>query len=170
MSVSHTIQSPLPYRLLCCKLVCMPALQSFPAIYEEPVIRHIHHSTHKLDDLASRIAAHFRDSFVCGEEVVGTKDGTPMACRVIAVHEAPPVEGLLHMHQALLLCLAWLCCATALQLLPDALHTVLSMLCLCSAGALLGTDVLYCKSCRLCCACHACSVHQQGCRTAFRVD
>lgn len=74
----------------------MSALQQFPAIYEEPVIRHIHHSTQKLDDLAGRIAAHFRDSFVCGEEVVGTKDGTPMACRVIAVHEAPPVEGLLH--------------------------------------------------------------------------
>ena len=77
-------------------MVFMPGLQQFPAIYEEPVIRLIHHSTHKLDDLAGRIAAHFRDSFVCGEEVVGTKDGTPMACRVIAVHEAPAVEGAAH--------------------------------------------------------------------------
>ncbi|DBA80639.1 TPA: hypothetical protein ACH3X1_007887 [Trebouxia sp. C0004] len=65
----------------------------FPAIYEEPVMRHIHHSTHKLDDLAGRIAAHFRDSFVCGEEVLGSKDSTPTPCRVVAVHEAPPVEG-----------------------------------------------------------------------------
>ena len=80
---------------VCHQLMCMSTLQQFPAIYEDPVIRHIHHSTHKLDDLAGRIAAHFRDSFVCGEEVVGTKDGTPMACRVIAVHEAPPVEGVL---------------------------------------------------------------------------
>ncbi|DBA68705.1 TPA: hypothetical protein ACH3X2_013498 [Trebouxia sp. C0005] len=65
----------------------------FPAIYEEPVMRQIHHSTHKLDDLAGRIAAHFRDSFVCGEEVLGSKDSTPTPCRVVAVHEAPPVEG-----------------------------------------------------------------------------
>ena len=66
----------------------------FPVIYEEPVMRHLHHSTQKLDDLAGRIAAHFRDSFVCGEEVLGTKDGTPTPCRVIAVHEAPPVQGM----------------------------------------------------------------------------
>ncbi len=65
----------------------------FPAIYEEAVMRHIHHSTHKLDDLAGRIAAHFRDSFVCGEEVLGSKDSIPTPCRVVAVHEAPPVEG-----------------------------------------------------------------------------
>ena len=65
----------------------------FPVIYEEPVIRHVHHSTHKLDDLSGRIAAHFRDSFVCGEEVLGTKDGMPTPCRVVAVHEAPAVEG-----------------------------------------------------------------------------
>ena len=57
-------------------------------------MRLIHHSTHKLDDLSGRVAAHFRDSFVCGEEVLGTKDGTPTACRVVAVHEAPPVEGM----------------------------------------------------------------------------
>lgn len=66
----------------------------FPAIYEEPVIRLIHHSTHKLDDLSGRIAAHFRDSFVCGEEVLGTKNGMPTPCRVVAVHEAPAVEGM----------------------------------------------------------------------------
>ena len=65
----------------------------FPVIYEEPVIRHVHHSTHKLDDLSGRIAAHFRDSFVCGEEVLGTKDGMPTPCRVVAVYEAPAVEG-----------------------------------------------------------------------------
>lgn len=59
-------------------------------------MRHVHHSTHKLDDLAGRIAAHFRDSFVCGEEVLGTKDGAPTPCKVVAVHEAPPVEGTLH--------------------------------------------------------------------------
>ena len=53
----------------------------------------VHHSTHKLDDLSGRISAHFRDSFVCGEEVLGTKDAVPTPCRVIAVHEGTSTEG-----------------------------------------------------------------------------
>ena len=53
----------------------------------------VHHSTHKLDDLSGRIAAHFRDSFVCGEEVLGTKEAVPTPCRVTAVHEAAATEG-----------------------------------------------------------------------------
>ena len=75
-----------------CVTVVAHMLQ-FPAIYEEPIIRMVHHSTLKLDDLSGRIAAHFRDSFVCGEEVLGTKDTVPTPCRVVAVHEAASSEG-----------------------------------------------------------------------------
>ena len=54
----------------------------FPACYEEPVVRMVHHALAKPDEIVTRLLAHFKERLVPGEEAIALRSGTPAACVV----------------------------------------------------------------------------------------
>ncbi|KAK9860443.1 hypothetical protein WJX84_001872 [Apatococcus fuscideae] len=57
-------------------------IAKFPACYEEPVVRMVHHALAKPDEIVTRLLAHFKERLVPGEEAIALRSGTPAACVV----------------------------------------------------------------------------------------
>ncbi|CAD7702456.1 unnamed protein product [Ostreobium quekettii] len=55
----------------------------FPECFEGPVLRLVHHSTLRPDELCHRVLTHFRNNFVPGEEVLGMRGEKPEPCRIL---------------------------------------------------------------------------------------
>ncbi|KAK9865721.1 hypothetical protein WJX84_004504 [Apatococcus fuscideae] len=58
-------------------------IAKFPACYEEPVVRMVHHALAKPDEMVTRLLAHFKERLVPGEEAVALRNGAPAPCIVV---------------------------------------------------------------------------------------
>lgn len=90
-SCKYSGKSGLTYeQALVCEEENVQKLKEFPACYEKPVLRLVHHNTLRLDDLVSKIYNEFKDKFVRDEIVVSKYDGKDCLCRVLCKASAPP--------------------------------------------------------------------------------
>lgn len=105
----------------------------FPACYEEPVVRMVHHALAKPDEMVTRLLAHFKERLVPGEEAVALRSGAPAPCIIVQSLGPDGLDAgasagsscMMHLcSDAFVLCRVWGCteaCSQTDQMLPCAM-------------------------------------------------